>query len=61
MAQGQHQATGLESHGIQNVARVYWPAIRGKATEVLVYPLGWALFFERDKLIDITQYIPPGS
>jgi hypothetical protein len=46
---------------MQNVARVYWPSIRGKATEVLVYPLGWALFFERDKLIDITQYIPSGT
>jgi len=24
MAQGQHQVTGLEGHGIHNVARVYW-------------------------------------
>lgn len=43
---------------MQNVARSYWPSIRGKAGEVLVYPLGWALFFERDKLVDITQYVP---
>jgi hypothetical protein len=46
---------------MQNVARGYWPSIRGKASEVLVYPLGWAFFFERDKLVDITQYVPAGS
>jgi hypothetical protein len=46
---------------MQNVARSYWPSIRGKASEVLVYPLGWAFFFERDKLIDITQYVPSGT
>jgi hypothetical protein len=46
---------------MQNVARAYWPSIRGKASEVLVYPLGWAFFFERDKLLDITQYVPSGT
>ena len=46
---------------MQNVARGYWPSIRGKASEVLVYPLGWAFFFERDKLIDITQYVASGT
>jgi hypothetical protein len=46
---------------MQNVARGYWPSIRGKATEVLVYPLGWAFFFQGDKLVDITQYIPAQS
>jgi len=46
---------------MQNVARSYWPSIRGKASEVLVYSLGWAFFFERDKLIDITQYVPSGT
>lgn len=46
---------------MQNVARTYWPSIRGKASEVLVYPLGWAFFFERDKLVDITQYVPSGT
>jgi len=46
---------------MQNVARRYWPSIRGKASEVLVYPLGWAFFFERDKVVDITQYVPSGT
>ena len=58
---GQPVRTSTDAVEMQNVARGYWPSIRGKATEVLVYPLGWAFFFERDTLIDITQYIPAGT
>lgn len=43
---------------MSNVARAYWPFMRGKVSEVLVYPFGWAFFFERGKLVDITQYVP---
>jgi hypothetical protein len=44
---------------IQQIARSYWPQIQGNATEVWVYPLGWNLFFAGQRLIDITQYVPP--
>jgi hypothetical protein len=44
---------------IEKTARGYWPAIKGNATEVWVYPLGWNLFFAGPKLVDITQYVPP--
>jgi hypothetical protein len=44
---------------MEKIARGYWSAIKGNATEVWVYPLGWNLFFAGPKLIDITQYIPP--
>ena len=44
---------------IEKIARGYWPAIKGNATEVWVYPLGWNLFFAGPKLVDITQYVPP--
>jgi hypothetical protein len=44
---------------IEKVARGYWPKIKGNATEVWVYPLGWNLFFAGPRLIDITQYLPP--
>jgi hypothetical protein len=44
---------------IEKVARGYWSNIKGNATEVWVYPLGWNLFFAGPKLVDITQYVPP--
>jgi len=50
--------TGDQSQ-MEKIARGYWPAIKGNATEVWVYPLGWNLFFAGPKLIDITQYVPP--
>jgi hypothetical protein len=43
---------------LERVARGYWPAIKGNATEVWVYPEGWNLFFAGPRLIDITQYLP---
>jgi hypothetical protein len=43
---------------MEKIARGYWPAIRGNATEVWVYPLGWNMFFAGQRLIDITQYVP---
>jgi hypothetical protein len=44
---------------MERIARGYWPAIKGNATEVWVYPLGWNMFFAGQRLIDITQYVPP--
>jgi hypothetical protein len=44
---------------MQKLARDYWRDIEGNATEVWVYPLGWNLFFAGQKLVDITQYLPP--
>ena len=45
---------------IAKIARRYWSQIEGNATEVWVYPNGWNLFFAGPKLVDITQYLPPG-
>jgi len=44
---------------MEKVARGYWAVIKGNATEVWVYPLGWNLFFAGQRLTDITQYVPP--
>ena len=44
---------------MEKIARGYWTVIKGNATEVWVYPLGWNLFFAGQRLIDITQYMPP--
>ena len=48
----------LDQDQMQKVARGYWPAIKGNATEVWVYPMGWNMFFAGPRLIDITQYLP---
>jgi hypothetical protein len=44
---------------MEKIARAYWADIEGNATEVWVYPLGWNMFFAGQRLIDITQYLPP--
>ena len=44
---------------MEKIARRYWTVIKGNATEVWVYPLGWNMFFAGQRLIDITQYVPP--
>jgi len=44
---------------MEKIARGYWRDIKGNATEVWVYPLGWNMFFAGQRLIDITQYLPP--
>jgi hypothetical protein len=44
---------------MEKIARGYWSSIKGNATEVWVYPLGWNMFFAGQRLIDITQYLPP--
>ena len=48
---------------MEKIARGYWADIKGNATEVWVYPLGWNMFFAGQRLIDITQYTqyPPPS
>jgi hypothetical protein len=50
--------TGDQGH-MEKAARGYWPAIKGNATELWIYPLGWNMFFAGQRLIDITQYMPP--
>jgi hypothetical protein len=44
---------------MEKIARAYWANIKGNATEVWVYPLGWNMFFAGQNLVDITQYLPP--
>jgi hypothetical protein len=44
---------------MQQIARGYWRQIEGNATELWVYPLGWNFFFAGQRLVDITQYLPP--
>jgi hypothetical protein len=43
---------------IEQLARAYWPAVRGtSAAEAWVYPAGWRLYFKDSRVVDITQYL----
>jgi hypothetical protein len=44
---------------MEKLARAYWPAIKGNASEVWIYPAGWRLYFKDSKVVDITQYLVP--
>jgi len=45
---------------IEKLARAYWPVIKeGQVTEAWVYPLGWRLYFNGPRVVDITQYLEP--
>jgi hypothetical protein len=46
---------------MEQVARRYWPEIKGNATTVWVYPEGWAIYFAGQNVVAITQYLPPGA
>ncbi|HEU5322121.1 MAG TPA: hypothetical protein VFX28_15065 [Methylomirabilota bacterium] len=51
--------TSGDAAEMANVARRFWPDIRGQADEVWVYPLGWAFYFSGPRLVEITRYVPP--
>ena len=50
--------TTADQTQMEKLARKFWPAIQGNATEAWSYPLGWHLYFAGQRLVDITQYIP---
>jgi hypothetical protein len=50
-------AVSTDQAHMEQLARGYWPTIKGNATEVWIYPLGWSLFFSGQNLVDITQYV----
>jgi hypothetical protein len=52
-------ATTSDQLQMEQMARRYWPELRGNVTEAWVYPLGWVVYFAGPRVIDITQYIPP--
>ena len=39
---------------MQAAARQFWPAIKEHAKEMWVYPGGWQLYFDGDRLVDLT-------
>ena len=42
-------------------ARKFWPDIKPLARAAWTYPLGWTVYFgERGRVVEITQFYPPG-
>ena len=49
--------TSDDAQQMANWARRHWPDIRGRADEAWGYPYGWIFYFDKGKLVDITQYL----
>jgi hypothetical protein len=55
---GPPAGTSTDAAEIEKLARAYWPAVKaGNVTEVWVYHLGWRLYFNGPRIVDITQYL----
>ncbi len=39
---------------MEAAARQFWPAVKEHATEMWIYPGGWQLYFDGDRLVDLT-------
>lgn len=50
--------TSEDAQQMANWARRHWADIRGRADEAWGYPHGWIFYFNKGKLVDITQYLP---
>jgi hypothetical protein len=46
----------VEQERMEALARKFWPRVKEKAREAWTYPGGWALFFDGDRLVTLTQY-----
>jgi hypothetical protein len=56
---GPPEGTTSDPAEMEKLARQYWPAVKARAKEAWVYPLGWRFYFAGDRVVDITQYLPP--
>lgn len=54
---GTPDAVTTDAAEIEKLARRYAPAIKGNATEAWSYPLGWSIYFNGPRAVDITQYL----
>jgi hypothetical protein len=51
-------STSDDAQQMANWARRHWPEIRGRADEAWGYPFGWIFYFNKGKIVEITQYLP---
>jgi len=51
---GAPAATTEEVSQMADAARQFWPAVGRQAKEMWTYPGGWSLYFDGDRLVDLT-------
>jgi hypothetical protein len=56
---GRPETATTEPAEIEKLAGKYGPVIKAHAKEAWTYPLGWRFYFAGDRVVDITQYLPP--
>ena len=44
---------------MQAAARQFWPDVKLRAKEMWVYPGGWQLYFDGERLVDLTVFGKP--
>jgi hypothetical protein len=42
---------------IEALARKFWDDVKDSTSEAWAYPLGWTLYFDGDRVVDITQFL----
>lgn len=56
---GRPETTTTDPAVMEKLAAKHWPAVKAHAREAWTYPLGWRFYFASDRVVDITQYLPP--
>jgi len=56
---GRPETTTTDPAEMEKLARMHWPVVKAHAKEAWTYPLGWRFYFANDRVVDITQYLPP--
>jgi hypothetical protein len=51
---GPPDGTTREAPVMKAAAKEFWPAIQPRAQEMWIYPGGWQLYFDGDRLADVT-------
>jgi hypothetical protein len=51
---GAPDAVTVDSDKMKASAEIFWPEVSKKAKEMWTYPSGWSLYFDADRLVDIT-------
>ena len=51
---GRPDAATADPKVMETGAKQFWPEVRPRAKEMWLYPPGWRLYFDDDRLVDIT-------
>ena len=47
-------AVTADAERMKASAAIFWPEVSKQAKEMWTYPSGWSLYFDADRLVDIT-------